>query len=220
MRALMGMIPLMLVGCSSVKGEIAGDNPDSVRSSYWYTVGSDDNQVIASALVSFPDGCKTAAAYTSAQANAYTAFADSGDPDALVSDLTASEQDNLPSEFWQYNLTITQDPDDTVEGSYSLEKKEALLGVAHQMDYTDYEKVKIDLDTSGFHIQTYVGSAGTVEIKKFKNEGTLSGKADASLLDTDQKDAGAIELTLSVPYCEEMTSAYADFIAALAGFGS
>lgn len=212
---------LLLGGCgSSIKGEVDGDKVKPLSSGFWIAVGSGDDEAIYAVATTVPSACAAFAELYDAQTEAYKDFAEGFDVDALVDDMEAAEQDNLPEEFWATNIALDADPDDDedVEGEYDVQDDEMFLNIVHQRGYTDYEKVYIEQDSDGYQADSFYAEEGVLDVKSFKDEGGLSAKGELALRDMDDKNAGDVALNLSVSYCEEAEDAYADYLDVLAGF--
>ncbi|HNC99652.1 MAG TPA: hypothetical protein PKY30_01985 [Myxococcota bacterium] len=212
---------LLLGGCgSSIKGDVDGDKVKPLSSGFWFAVGSGNNEGIYAVATSVPSACKVFTEVYDAQADAYRDFAKDFDVDTLVDDMEAAEQDNLPEEYWATSVALDADPDDDedVEGEYDVEDDEVFINVIHQRGYTDYEKVYVDQDSDGYQTDSFYADEGVLDVKSFKDEGSLSGSSELALRDTDDKNAGDVTLNLSVSYCEDAEDAYAGYLEVLAGF--
>lgn len=212
---------LLLGGCgSSIKGEVDGDKVKPLSSGFWFAIGSDDDEAIYAVATSVPSACQSLTAMYDAQAQAYKDFAKGFDVDALVADMEAAEQDNLPEEYWAVSVALDADPDDgeDVEGEYNVEDEEVFINLVHQRGYTDWKKVYVDQDSDGYQADSFGATEGVMDVKSFKDEGGLSASGDLALRDTDDKDAGEVTLHLSVSYCEEAEDAYANYLEVLSGF--
>ena len=212
---------LLLGGCgSSIKGDVDGDKVKPLSSGFWFAVGSGNNEGIYAIATSVPSACQTFADVYDAQADAYKAFSRDFDTETLVADMESAEQDNLPEEYWATSIALDADPDDDedVEGEYDVEDDEVFINVVHQRGYTDYEKVYIEQDSDGYQADSFYADEGVLDVKSFKDEGSLSAQGDLALRDTDDKNAGDVTLSLSVSYCEDAEDAYANYVDVLAGF--
>lgn len=211
---------LLLGGCgSSIKGEVDGEKVKPLSSGFWFAVGSGDNQGLFAIAASVPSACLTFAEVYNAQAAAYTNFAESFDADALVKDMEAAEQDNLPEEYWATSIALKVDPnDEDVEGEYDAQDDELFLNIVHQRGYTDYEKVYIEQDSDGYQADSFYAEEGILDVKSFNVDGALSAKGELSLRDANEKNAGDVTLNLSASYCVYAEEAYADYLDVLAGF--
>ena len=213
----------LLIGCGSrIAGNVEGQKVGPLPSGFWYVLGSGDDEIIVADVFSFPGACEVETTYLKEVTDVYASYKTTLDQDALLDGLEDAEKGNLPEDYWNFNLTLDADPDeaDGVETEYNINEdhEDGSFSGSHKQAYTDWEAVRVQNDSGGYHIATYYSEDGIATVTKFKDEKLLKAEVEAQLQDVNKDDVGDVVLHYKVPYCPDFEDAYADYLTELATF--
>jgi hypothetical protein len=203
----------LLLACAPgvIQGEVDGDKVPALNSGFWYSEGSGEREHLVVVAASEPDSCEIFSALYSAFAEAYQDFATSFDVGALIDDLTDAETENVPEEYWVSTATLQVDPDDEedVIDSYDLDDNDATYTIYHKTDYTEWDEILTS--PSADHTDYFNAEDGELEVTGFSEDGAVSIKGTAELVDEDGDSEGEIGVRFYVRYCEEAEDAVEEY---------
>ncbi len=190
-------------GCAAgtVKGKVQDETVPGMSQGLWASVDIAGTLGIEIATTNVPKACDTFTAVYQAQADALKQYLQDFNSTKAQAAYEASEQDNLPEEYWTMQFSVTADSVGSAPGDYKFNDPGNSFVVSHVTGYTDWSHYFSD-GTANAQSTTSAANAGTGTIESIETDKAASADGDADMIDEAGESAGSITFKMDGDFCQ------------------